>query len=45
MPEDFDHARAEARHLIYEADINKVELTLTVYIVMLTVSGVYLHCE
>ncbi len=24
MPEDFDHARAEARHLVYEADINKV---------------------
>ena len=24
MPEDFDHAEAEAKHLIYEADTNKV---------------------
>ena len=24
LPEDFDHAEAEARHLIYEADTNKV---------------------
>ena len=24
LPEDFDHAKAEAKHLIYEADINKV---------------------
>lgn len=23
LPEDFDHAEAEARHLIYEADVNK----------------------
>ena len=24
LPEDFDHANAEAKHLIYEADVNKV---------------------
>ena len=24
LPEDFDHAQAEAKHLIYEADTNKV---------------------
>ena len=24
MPEDYDHAKAEAKHLIHEADINKV---------------------
>ncbi len=24
MPEDFDHALAETKHLIHEADINKV---------------------
>ena len=26
LPEDFDHANAEAKHLIYEADINKVSV-------------------
>ena len=29
VPEDFDHAEAEAKHLIYEADANKVRLILT----------------
>ena len=24
LPQDYDHAEAEARHLIYEADTNKV---------------------
>jgi len=28
IPEDFDHAEAEAKHLIYEADTNKVKYWL-----------------
>ena len=30
LPEDFDHAKAESKHLIYEADINKASETVFV---------------
>ena len=41
IPEDFDHAEAEAKHLIYEADTNKVKYLL--YIVVY--SPVSLICQ
>lgn len=28
MPDDYDHAQAESKHLIHEADANKVRIAL-----------------
>lgn len=29
LPQDYDHAQAEARHLVYESDTDKVMIQLT----------------
>ena len=32
MPEDYDHAKAEAAHLIYESDVDSVSVCMCMHV-------------
>lgn len=38
LPSDYDHAEAEAKHLVYESDLNKVRQSLSLLVFFLSFS-------
>lgn len=40
MPQDYDHAQAEARHLVYESDQDKVRCPFRTAVVIVSLSRV-----